>query len=196
MKVPDVKIEDKDIKKALEFPDGLSLDLDHPVSLDPEHWSVGPMILTRDSGLMAQSNRDALISHLQKKYKKLKKDWELTTANHWGRGWVEHLSFRVLNEDKTVSDIFKVLTDWYDGLAEYPVADESDYLKRQWEATIRNIADEGNIDEELAERVYRWLIDNDPRSVEDEGDTGAYPSQERILRALKSMKAEKFEDVE
>lgn len=194
MKVPDVDIDERDIAEALRLPDGLALGSEHPVSKDPEHWSMGPMIVTRDSGLCDQSNRDALISHLKVEHPGLRKDWRITTCGHWGVGWVEHLSFRALNKDGSPTAIFRVLKAWFDALSDYPVADDGDYSKRQRDAAIENIMSEGQISEDEAGRVYSWLWDNAQRELEDDGDEGAYPSRESIDRALKAIEEEDEED--
>lgn len=125
MKVPDVDIEQKDIDRALEQSEGLMLGTD----LRP-NWSVGPCVLTRDSELLETSNYESLLAHLREDHPELEGDWETQTFSHWGYGWVKHLTFRVLNEDGTPSDIFRVLTAWNNALSAYPVADDEDYSRR------------------------------------------------------------------
>ena len=194
MKVPDVDIDERDIAEALRLPDSFAVGSEHPASKDPKHWSLGPMIVTRDSGLLDQSNRDALISHLRKDHPVLRKDWRITSCGHWAVGWVEHLSFRVLNEDGSPTAIFRVLKSWFAALSNYPVADDNDYSRRQHDAAIENIMSEGQISEDEAGRVYSWLWDNNQRELEDHDDTGAYPSRESIEAALKAIQEEDEED--
>lgn len=193
MKVPDVYIDPSEVEEALRLPDSFALDADHPVSKDPEHWALGPTTGTRDSGLLDQSNRDALIEHLRKDHAALRKDWRITSCSHWAVGWVEHLSFRALNKDGTPSSIFKVLKHWFDGLSDYPVADEEDLRRREYAAAIERIGDAGRrflrdgVEDTWEKRVFSWLWDNNQRALEDVDGQGPCPAEDDVHAAMRAL---------
>lgn len=170
-----------------------------PVRDDPEHWSLGPMILTRDSDLLSQSNADALKGALADAAKKKgpgrvpAEDWQITNCSHWAVGWVEHVSFRALNKDGSPSAAFTFLKNWFDKLDDYPVADEEDFSNREYEATLSNITDAGQrylIDgapEGWESDVFSWFWEHDQGAVEPRDGGGGYPDDEKIKAALKAL---------
>jgi len=193
VKVPDVDIDPSEVEEALRLPDSFALDAEHPASRDPEHWALGPVIVTRDSGLIDQSNRDALVAHLRKDYAALRKDWRVTTCSHWAVGWVEHLTFRAVNQDGTPSTIFKVLKHWFDALSDYPVADDTDVSRREYEVAIERIGDEGrqflrdDVKDGWEQRVFSWLWDHDQRALDNVDDQGPCPSEAEVHGAMRAL---------
>jgi len=185
-----VDISPDEIREALDQPDsfGYSGDLDLF-----ETWSLGPVIRTRDSRLLDQSNADATEKHLTEDYPALAAEWEITTCNHWAVGWVDHLSFRAVDAGGEPTPIFYVLKSWFDALAVYPVADESDYSGREYDATIENIESAGFpfvIDEapdEWSSEAFSWFWDHDQSAVESVDDQGGYPSDDQIKTCLASL---------
>lgn len=181
------------IAEALKPPDGITLSSRHPASQDPKHWSVGPCICTRDSTLREQSNSDALRRHLEEDYSRLSNDWQIHSVDHWGCGWVEHLAFRAMNKDGTPSAIFRVLVAWDNALSDYPLADESDYDRRQYEAGIERINEEGRLalkdgtPEGWEEKVFSWLWDNDQQALNDVDDQGPFPTRAEVRAAMKEL---------
>ncbi len=57
-----VDITEKDIKDALAMPRDFGYSGHLPIG---ESWSLGPVVLTRDSDLLEESNHAALIKHLE-----------------------------------------------------------------------------------------------------------------------------------
>lgn len=188
-----------------ELPASIQLALMRPPNfgLSPSHphydemfvtWSLGPILRTRDSDLLAESNADALEKHLEEDYPELGDDWYVTSCDHWGPGWVDHLSFRVLEPDGvTPTKIYDVLKDWYDRLADYPIADESDFSRREYEATLENIRSEGQSSvrndppEDWCEQIFGYLWDHAPREMEASGCNGAYPSRAAVEKAMEAL---------
>jgi hypothetical protein len=74
--------------------------------------------------VLDKSNAVALRRHLASD-PTLADDYYMTKCNHWAVGWVIHLSFRVLDENRELTRMARVVREWFDGLADYPVADES-----------------------------------------------------------------------
>lgn len=176
---------------VLGIPEGMSLSSEHPAAIDPEHWSVGPVLITRDSGVLEQVNRDALIAHLEEVHPD---DWELLQARHWGCGWVEHLSFKAVDDEGQASTILEVLQKWFDGLADYPCADDAALSQAEYDVAIENISNNGrrflanDVDtDDWEKRVWTWLWENDQRALEDVDGQGPYPSDESLRRAMRTL---------
>lgn len=158
-----------------------------------ETWSLGPVILTRDSNLREESNAAVLKKVLEEKTE-FNDKWEIVSCSHWAVGWVEHLSYEAIGPDGEATDLHEWLGEWFGGLLDYPFADDSDFYERQYEATIKNITDVGyslvddaKAPEDWAEQVFDWFRDNDENALEDHDDTGAYPSKEQMEAALRAL---------
>lgn len=98
---PDVEIVQSEIDAALELPDGLVT-----TEIDPAFgvtWAVGPIIRGDDSGPNEIENAKALLKHL-KSDPSLKDEWEIHRVKAGG-GWLDHLSFHVLEERQAESAI-------------------------------------------------------------------------------------------
>lgn len=180
-----------DFDWVLGVPDDLCLSSEHPASIDPEHWSVGPVLITRDSGVLEQVNRDALIEHLNEVHPD---DWKLCYADHWGCGWVEHLAFKAVDDEGEPSTILEVLEKWFDALSDYPCADDMALSTKEYEIALENIRSNGSRfladdahTEDWEERVWKWLWDNDQRALDDMDGQGPYPSDESLRSAVRAL---------
>jgi len=193
-------ITEQDIKDALNRPGDFGLSPNH------EHydemfytWSLGPVIRHRDSGLLEESNADALEKHLNED-ETLENDWEITSCNHWAVGWCDHLSFKVLDGNGEPSRIFRVITEWFNALSDYPVANESDYSEREYEATLENISSEGSIlfledsPDGWEGEVFGWLWDNNQSAIAASDYNGGYPERKEIMQALIGLGHKKLID--
>lgn len=122
------------IRDALERPGSFGLSSSHEHYTDMfVTWALGPVIETRDSDTLEKSNARALREYLAKD-RTLAKDWCETECNHWAVGYVTHLSFRVVDRRGNPTRIARVLREWFDALADYPVANESLYSEMETEA--------------------------------------------------------------
>jgi hypothetical protein len=181
-----------EIKELLKKPSDCWISSDHPAEQDPEHWCVGPVVLTRDSDLLAESNWDALEKALKAK-EEFDDQWESHRFSHWAVGWVEHLSFRVLDEKGEPTAIYHFLKKWFDALDDYPVADEEDFSRREFEGTLENIEAIGGrmvkdgAPDTWPDEVERWFWDNDQRQVEPRDGGGGWPSDEAMREALGAL---------
>ena len=192
-----------DIDELLKRPRDCFINSAHPAMEDPGHWCVGPVILTRDSGLRERANATSLKAHL-KSTPGIQGSWEIHTFNHWAVGWVEHLSFKVLKKGpgKKTTKVYEVIKDWFDGLSDYPVADEELLSQMKYDAAIEAIISQGSrwlkepIPEEWASEVWTWLWNNDPSELEDPDGNGAYPSVESVREALRSLGIHEEEEEE
>jgi hypothetical protein len=148
-----VDITDDDIDDALARPDSFGYSGGNDEMFIT--WSLGGVYRTRDSGIREQSNADALDKALEEAVKDglfSSEDYETTGCSHWAVGWVDHLSFRAIVSEETREPtlIFMWLTRWFNALADYPVADEEDLSRREWEYAEESLDDMGlNLRDEL-----------------------------------------------
>jgi hypothetical protein len=118
-------------------------------------WSLGPVVETRESGLVDKANARALYAALEAEEGLVQGydpetgegDYEAVEFPHFNVGWVEHLAFRAVNEDGTPSAMLRFLYNWNAGLEDYPVA--SDEILWDLEA-------------EAVEEVVSWLLPTQP----------------------------------
>jgi hypothetical protein len=185
-----------DIKQLLTLPDNCFVSPDHPAVKDPEHWCLGPVLLTRDSDLVAEVNFDALQKELKEKGfldDQDEGDYGFYRLNHWAVGWVEHLSFRVLDEKGEPTAIYKFLKEWEKKLDDYPLADEEELSRREYDAAIEWIQCEGirsckgGVPTDWMERVFTWLWEHEQGEMENHSGHGATPSEAAIRRALAAL---------
>jgi hypothetical protein len=187
---PPVRISEGEIEEALKEQANFGYSGDRDLF---GTWALGPIIRTRDSDLLEESNANALIRHLEGD-PTLVEDWEVTGANHWAVGWVDHLSFRAIDENGAATRIFRVLKDWFRRLDEYPIADDDDFALREYEAALDAIEEVGGrlIDSSVAQpewpsECYEWLAENRPRAIESRDGHGAYPSTEDLVTCLSAL---------
>lgn len=193
-----MKVEEREPTEA-EIAEALSRPSDFGLSSTAEHademfktWSLGPVIRTRDSNLLEESNADAL-ERMLKSMPSLKSDWVITGCRHWAVGWVDHLSFRAIGKNRKPTKIFRVLCAWFDALSNYPCADEEDFSRREYEATLENIEAEGrrmvksDVPEGWAEKCFSWFWENDQSAVESSDANGGYPSRDQMEKCLRSL---------
>ena len=134
---------------------------------------------SRDSGLMDVSN-----------FESIKRDYgdrdgvEIASFSHWAVGWIESMTVR----DDAPEEVLEELDEVMCGLKErYPVYDEDDWSRREYDATIDSIKFEGKLGDKTATEVLYWLSHNEPEEVESHDDRGGYPSSEAIQRALDAI---------
>lgn len=163
----------------------------------PEDWTV-VYTHNRDSGLLDQSNAEATAKEMEKFIDGDDPDVVSESHSHWAVGWVDGYSIRVYKNGK-ITDAFKRYCEIQEALADYPVLDEEDYSRREYEATCENIKSEGERvarrhDIELPEgddwvgEVFSWFWDHNQRAVENRDDQGGYPSEEELLEAFSALK--------
>lgn len=184
------------IREMLRVPSDFSMNSGHPVAENPDTWTIGPMILQRDSELLEESNCAALkkaLTKLAEERPELAGMWSIQTHNHWGCGWVEQICFQLIDKKGVLTPFYEWLYEWYAKLDDYPIADEEDLNEREHEATISNIGSagwglrNGKEPEEWEREVYRWFLNNDEDAVENRDMRGGYPSREQMTKALRAL---------
>lgn len=159
---------------------------------DTENWAV---IYThhRDSGLLDQSNAAAIEKELAPFTKGDDSDVVFESHNHWAVGHIDGFSVRVIR-DGQITKAFRRYHALAEAIANYPILDEEDYSRREYEATVENIDDaawqlkhEYDLPDDWHYEVYGWLYDNEPSEIENTDDQGGYPSVEALQRAFDAL---------
>ena len=158
-----------------------------------ETWSLGQVIQHRDSGILDKSNAAAIVKHLESD-PSLKEDWEVISCSHWGVGWVEQLSFKVVDEDGNPSRVARVIKGLMDALEEYPVLDDESYSNMEYEATMKNISGHykrngmhDDVPEDWPSQMFSWFSNNDQESIEPADGDGGYPSDVQFEKAARAL---------
>jgi hypothetical protein len=107
---------------------------------DQSDWYVSPCIQTRDSGPLDQSNFETALEILGGESSYV----EVHRFGHWGPGW-----FEIIIVKPTAKKTVQKLQSIYDSLADYPLLDEMDYSKREWEEKTRIWNDCYNLGERI-----------------------------------------------
>jgi hypothetical protein len=181
-------ITEKDIRDALTLPDSFAYRGELPIG---ETWSLGPVILTRDSDLLGESNAKTIKRVFEEEVPA--DQWTITGCSHWACGWVEHLSFLVLDEHGEPTVAFCKLVEIQGALEQYPVLDEHDFSEREYEATLENIVSAGrnmvsdDAPEDWAGECLSWFWDNDQGAVEATDGGGGYPSEKEMGACLLAL---------
>ncbi len=127
-------------------------------------------------------------------------DVVIESHDHWAVGHVDGFSVRVYR-DGEVTDAFKTYHDLAGRLADYPFLDEEDYSRREYEATLENIADaawrlrhEYDLPDDWEGDVYSWFWDHRQSAVENRDDQGGYPEESDLRDAFEALGYERLED--
>ena len=159
---------------------------------DPDNWAI---IYThnRDSGLLAQSNAAVIADALRPFSETENPDVVFESHSHWAVGHVDGFSIRVYR-DGEITDAFRAYHGLMERLDAYPVLDESDYGRREYEAALENIADAAwrikssyDLNDGWEAEVYEWLSAHRPGAVENRDDRGAYPSERDLQDAFNGL---------
>ena len=144
----------------------------------------------RDSRLREQSNHAAIAKQM-KPYIDRGTAWE-EEHSHFGYGYVNALVIKVLDSKGKPTKAFQAYCDIQASLENYPVLDDEDYSRREYEATLDNIRNEGQriLDHQpngWEKEIYRWLSKNNPAAIENRDDQGGYPNHEEIMIAATAL---------
>lgn len=166
---------------------------------EPDNWAI---IYTsnRDSGLLDQSNAESIAEALKAISETDDVDVVFESHNHWACGHIDGFSIRVYRNGE-ITEAFRC----YHGLSEqldgYPVLDEEDYSRREYEATLENLSDaawrvkhEYDLPDGWEGDVYSWLSDHCSGSIEGKDDQGGYPEEDALRAAFDALGYEKIEE--
>lgn len=164
----------------------------------PEDWAI---IYThnRDSGLLSLSNAAAIAKAMEPFTEGDDPDVVVESYSHWAVGHVDGFSVRVYR-DGEITDAFRTYHDLAEQMDGYPILDEEDYSRREYEATMENITDaawrvkqEFDLPEVWEYEVFSWLDEHRQRAVENRDDQGGYPEESDLRDAFEAMGYERVE---
>lgn len=159
---------------------------------DAEKWAV---IYThhRDSGLLDQSNAAAIAEALEPFSEGDDPELVFEDHSHYAVGTISGFSLRVFDSNGEITPAFRAYHELAERLADYPILDEEDYSRREYEETLRNIEDAAwrlkrrfVLPEGWPSDVYSWLSDHEPHEIENR-DQGGYPSEEALRTAFEAL---------
>ena len=165
---------------------------------DPDNWAI---IYThnRDSGLLDQSNADQIAKAMTPYSDGDDPDVVFESHTHWAVGHVDGFSIRVYR-DGQITAAFKAYHELAQRLADYPILDEEDYSRREYEATLENLADaawrvksEYDLPDGWESEVFSWFWEHNQRAVENRDDLGGYPEEDDLRVAFDALGYERVE---
>jgi hypothetical protein len=155
---------------------------------DAENWAIF-YTNHRDSGLIDMSNAETIAAALEPFIEK--GDVVVENHNHWAVGWVDGFSIRVFRRGR-ITKAFRIYHELAQRLSDYPILDEEDYSRREYEATIENLIDaawklknEFELPEGWEESVYDWFSDHN--FAIESSDRGGYPTEDQLRAAFEAL---------
>lgn len=159
---------------------------------DPDNWAI---IYThhRESGLLDRSNAALTHQAMEPFTDGDDPDVVMESHSHWAVGHIDGFSIRVFNDGKP-TPAFEQYHKLAEAMACYPILDEEDYSRREYEVTVENITDcawqlkhEFDLPDDWQFEVYDWLSNHDCSEIENVDDQGGYPSEESLQKAFRSL---------
>lgn len=159
---------------------------------DADNWAIA-YTHHRDCGLLDQSNAAAIAAALETFTKGSDPDAIAEHHSHWLVGWVDGFSIRVCRRGR-ITKAFRAYHRLAQRLAEYPILDEEDYSRREYEGTISNLTaaawrlrNQYGLPEGWEPLVYDWLSENNYSAISNQDDQGGYPSEDQLRAAFHSL---------
>ena len=113
--------------------------------------------------------------------------------NHFLVGSIKGFSIRVFKRGR-ITEAFRRWHELAQRLADYPLLDEWDYSRRQYQATLQNLPeaarrlrDDYDLPEGWEPVVYEWLSDHDDAAIENRDDRGGFPSEQQLRAAFEAL---------
>jgi len=160
----------------------------HDQPEDADNWAI-VYTNNRDSRLVDQSNAKAVAEILAPFVES--GDVVEEHHGHWAVGWVDGYSIRVYRAGE-ITEAFKTWLDIQERLEDYPLLDEDDHSRMEYESTIENLQNEG-YDSDLYDapdnwtgEVFTWLWNNG-NTLENRDDQGGYATREQIHEAMEAL---------
>ena len=115
--------------------------------------------------------------------------------------WLLSIELYVYRRDGEITDAFKAYHELCERLADYPILNEEDYSRREYEATLENITDsawqlknEYELPDGWEPEVFSWFWDHNQSAVENKDEQGGYPSEDDLRAAFAALGYEQVED--
>lgn len=163
----------------------------------PEDWCI-VYTSNRDSDLLDQSNAAAIEKEMARFQEGDDPDVVSESHSHWAVGHVDGYAIRVYRRgpDGERGETTEAFAAWCElalALEDYPVLDDEDHSRREYEATLENIEQAGrrflhdDAPEDWAGQCFSWFWEHDQRAVENCDGNGGYPSDDQIQAAMLAL---------
>jgi hypothetical protein len=159
---------------------------------DADAWAIF-YTHNRDSGLLAQSNADAITEAMEPFTDTGDPDVVMESHSHSAVGHVDGFSIRVFRNGE-ITDAFRAYHELSEQISDYPILDEEDYSEREYEATLENINDaawrvknEYTLPDGWESDVFSWFWDHRQSAVENRDDQGGYPEEDDLRDAFAAL---------
>lgn len=160
---------------------------------DADRWAI-VYTHNRDSGLLDQSNASVIAKAMKPFAQTNDPDVVFESHSHWACGWISGFSIRVFDANGEITEAFRTYHELAQAMDDYAYLDEEDHSRREYEATLENIADAAwrlkrqfDLPEGWESDVYSWLSDHRPGEVENRDDQGGYPSEDALKAAFTAL---------
>jgi hypothetical protein len=159
---------------------------------DADNWMIA-YTHNRDSGLLDQSNGQQIVERLEEFAEGDHPDVVFESHSHWAVGHVDGFSIRVRRSDGSITPAFEEFCRIQQELENYPVLNETDYSRREYEATLESYRVEmwrllDGLPTGWEAEVYRWFSDHGlDQFTENRDDQGGWAPQDQIMVALESL---------
>jgi hypothetical protein len=120
----------------------------------------------RDSDILDVSNFDTIYADLSERFGDDDTVIEIDRANHWAVGWSEEILVPAWIDPtgpesiENVHPAFLAAMQWHETLSDYPVADDEDYSRREYEDTLETLENCYSVSSENSPAVFSWLFNN------------------------------------
>lgn len=130
-----MNVTQEQMSEAVKMPPDFGYSGDLPIG---QTWSLGPVIRTRDSGPLEEANSRTVVKVFTELFGEEGEEqgWEVTRCNHWAVGWVDHLSFRAIDDNGGPTAQFVEMLRLNAEVEEKVVLDEELLCQLEWDATI------------------------------------------------------------
>lgn len=177
-----------DIQAAINTPDDFGYSGDLPIG---RTWSLGPVILNRNSGPLDQVNSKAIRDAFAEAFGTECEDngWEVTRCGHWAVGWVEHLSFRVADDNGQATPQFQLWRDIEARMDGYPCLDDDALSVVEYEALTESVfaVAEANVRADAPEGWHSDVMQAAWDRVSHDSNGWPYVSDDDILDIMRDL---------
>jgi hypothetical protein len=118
----------------------------------------------RDSGVLDISNYETVYADLLDRFGN--ENVFTDSASHWAVGWSDEILVTAWNDpdgEETLENVhpaFLAAMEWHGKLEDYPVADEEDYSRREYEDALETLEYGYSVPADKVSEVFSWLFDN------------------------------------
>lgn len=124
---------------------------------DQQNWLVAPVSRTRDSGPLDESNFECALAQLGGE----SEDVQIHRFGHWGPGWFEII---LINPERR--DLVSKAEEIEASLENYPVLDDEDHSRREWECYVESWDSWGR--REYTKQISKKLFELYPNGVSED----------------------------